>query len=88
MTTQFNAATAPKTPYADYGRPLWQRLLLNREMAIIVLLAAVALVAMAGIPKFATPVTLGYLLFDITPILFICLAMAPVMFTGDIDLSV
>jgi len=33
-------------------------------------------------------VTLGYLLFDVTPILLIALAMAPVMITGDIDLSV
>ena len=74
--------------YADFGRPLWRRALFNREMAIIALLAAVLVVASAIVPKFATPVTMGYLLFDITPILLIALAMAPVMITGDIDLSV
>ena len=57
-------------------------------MAIIFLLIVVLVVASAVVPKFATPVTMGYLLFDITPLLFIALAMAPVMITGDIDLSV
>lgn len=74
--------------YADYGRPAWRRILFNRESAIIALLLVVIAVASAIVPKFATPVTMGYLLFDITPILLIALAMAPVMITGDIDLSV
>ena len=74
--------------YADFGRPAWRRVLLSREMAIIGLLAVVVLVATLQVPKFATTVTLGYLLSDITPLLFIALAMAPVMITGDIDLSV
>jgi rhamnose transport system permease protein len=75
-------------PYADFGRPAWRRVLFSREMAIIALLAVVVVVAAVRVPKFATPVTLGYLLSDITPLLFIALAMAPVMITGDIDLSV
>ncbi len=74
--------------YADYGRPAWRRILFSREMAIILLLVAVLVGASMIVPKFATPVTMGYLLFDITPILLIALAMAPVMITGDIDLSV
>lgn len=74
--------------YADHARPLVSRLFLTREMAIIALLAVVLVVASLVVPRFATPVTLGYLLFDITPILLIALAMAPVMITGDIDLSV
>ena len=85
------AATQPDLAdrtYAAFGRPAWRRVLFSREMAIIALLAVVVAVASVVVPKFATPITLGYLLFDITPILFIALAMAPVMITGDIDLSV
>lgn len=79
---------APASTYATHGRPAWRRALFNREMAIIVLLAIVVVVASVVVPKFATPVTMGYLLFDAMPILFMALAMAPVMITGDIDLSV
>lgn len=85
-TTNLDISTKPV--YADYDRPLWRRILITREMAIIALLVLVILVASALVPKFATTVTMGYLLFDITPILFISLAMAPVMITADIDLSV
>lgn len=83
-----DAPAAGRRTYADYSRPAWRRVLLSREMAIIALLALVVIVASLQVPKFATPVTLGYLLSDITPLLFIALAMAPVMITGDIDLSV
>ena len=89
MTTSVTTQPAAiERTYAAYGRPAWRRVLLNREMAIIGLLAAVLVVASVIVPKFATPTTMGYLLFDITPILFISLAMAPVMIAGDIDLSV
>jgi len=87
MTTLTTGSPDTRT-YAEFGRPLWRRALFNREMAIIALLAAVVVAASVMVPKFATPVTLGYLLFDVTPILLIALAMAPVMITGDIDLSV
>jgi rhamnose transport system permease protein len=88
MTSLTAATPAATRTYADHGRPAWRRLLLTREMAIIFLLIVVVAVASVVVPKFATPVTMGYLLFDITPLLFISLAMAPVMITGDIDLSV
>lgn len=74
--------------YTDYGRPLWRRILVTREMAIIALLIAVLVVASIQLPRFATPLTTTNLLLDVTPILFIALTMAPVMITGDIDLSV
>jgi rhamnose transport system permease protein len=88
MSTLTTAGTRSARSYADFGRPAWRRFLFNRETAIIFLLLAVLAVASAVVPKFATPVTMGYLLFDVTPILLIALAMAPVMITGDIDLSV
>lgn len=87
MTTLSEAPPVPRS-YVNYARPAWRRVLFTREMAIIALLAVVVIVASAVVPKFSTPITMGYLLFDITPILFISLAMAPVMITGDIDLSV
>jgi rhamnose transport system permease protein len=74
--------------YTDYGRPLWRRILVTREMAIIVLLVGVLVVASIQLPRFATPLTATNLLLDVTPILLIALTMAPVMITGDIDLSV
>ncbi|MGV8849093.1 MAG: ABC transporter permease [Propionibacteriaceae bacterium] len=74
--------------YTDYGRPLWRRILVTREMAIIALLLGVLVVASIQLPRFATPLTTTNLLLDVTPILLIALTMAPVMITGDIDLSV
>lgn len=88
MTTLTSGSPDTGRSYADYGRPAWRRVLFSREMAIIALLVVVVIAASLRVPKFATPVTLSYLLFDITPLLFIALAMAPVMITGDIDLSV
>jgi len=82
------ASTAVELSYLDHGAPLWRRILLTREMAIIALLVAVIIVASAALPKFATPITLGFLLLDVTPILLIALPMTCVIITGEIDLSV
>jgi rhamnose transport system permease protein len=82
-------ASAPETRrYLDHGQPLWRRLLLTREMAIIALLIAVIIVASAVVPKFGTPITMYFLLLDVTPILLIALPMTMVIMTGEIDLSV
>ena len=84
-------APAPDTKeqrYLDHGQPLWRRILLTREMAIIALLIAVIIVASAVVPRFGTTVTLGFLLLDVTPILLIALPMTLVIITGEIDLSV
>lgn len=89
MTTlTASTARAVRRSYSNYAHPLWQRLLLTREMAIIALLVLVLVGASVLVPKFASPVTMTYLLLDVTTILLIALAMAPVMITGDIDLSV
>lgn len=82
------SAAAQQRTYADFARPAWRRILITREMAIIALLAVVVVVASVIVPKFATPVTMAYMLFDVMPLLLIALSMAPVMITGDIDLSV
>lgn len=74
--------------YADWSRPLWQRWLFSREMAVVALLAGVWVYATAMVPNFDGPLTLPYLLLDITPILLIALPMTLVIATGEIDLSV
>lgn len=74
--------------YADYSAPLWRRLLLNREMAIIAGTLAVVAYAWLGVENFAGPLTVKYLLQDIAPILLIALPMTLIIITGEIDLSV
>lgn len=89
MSTLTDAAPVrAERSYPDYGRPAWRRWLLNRETAIIALLLVTVAAASVLVPKFATPITMGYLVLDATPVLLIALAMAPVMIAGDIDLSV
>ena len=85
MSTLTDAVPArAERSYPDYGRPAWRRWLLNRETAIIALLLVTVVAASVLVPKFATPITMGYLLLDATPVLLIALAMAPVMIAGDI----
>jgi len=86
--TQVPTTAAPARTYPDYSRPLWQRWLLTREFAVIGALIVVAIVASATVQNFGTPVTLGFLLLDVTPILMIALPMTFVIVTGEIDLSV
>jgi rhamnose transport system permease protein len=80
--------TAPARTYPDYSRPLWQRWVLTRESAVIAALVIVVIVAAAAVPNFGTPITLSFLLLDITPILLIALPMTLVIVAGEIDLSV
>ncbi len=76
------------TTYAEYSHPLWRRLLVTRESAVIALLVAVVLYSLATVANFDGPLTLTYLLLDVTPILLIALPMTMVIITGEIDLSV
>jgi len=87
MTATTTGTTAVRT-YRDYDKPLWQRVLLTREMAIIALLAIVAVVASIAVRGFGQPITLTYLLLDVMPILLIALPMTLIIITGEIDLSV
>ncbi|TNC36574.1 ABC transporter permease [Mumia zhuanghuii] len=74
--------------YRDHQRPLWQRALLNRDVAVWAALVAVFLYASATVPFFDRPITITYLLLDVAPILLIALPMTLVIITGEIDLSV
>lgn len=81
------AATPTPTKYQEYGRPLWQRVFMTREMAIIALLVLTLIVAGLTIPHFADRLTTYNLLRDMFASLIIALPMALVMITGDIDIS-
>jgi rhamnose transport system permease protein len=74
--------------YADYAQPLWRRVLLTRESAVIALTVVVILYSLATVPNFDGPLTLKFLLQDIAPILLIALPMTLIIITGEIDLSV
>lgn len=74
--------------YAEFSEPLWRRLLLTREMAVIALTVAVVLYSLVNVPNFDGPLTLKFLLQDIAPILLIALPMTLIIITGEIDLSV
>ncbi|HET6671953.1 MAG TPA: ABC transporter permease [Agromyces sp.] len=87
MTATTTGTTAARA-YRDNDRPLWQRLLLTREMAIIGLLVVVAVVASLTVRGFGQPITLTFLLLDVMPILLIALPMTLIIITGEIDLSV
>lgn len=74
--------------YAAHAKPLWQRALLTREMAIVALLVLVVAYSLQNVRNFSSPLTLPYLLLDTAPILLIALPMTLVIITGEIDLSV
>lgn len=80
-------AVAPRE-YREHAHPLWRRVLLTREMAVIGLLVFVYLYARFTIEGFGSELTLYYLFLDTAPILLIALPMTLVIVTGEIDLSV
>jgi rhamnose transport system permease protein len=88
LTAPTSAPAASERRYLDHGAPLWRRILMTREMAIIALLLVVIIVASALVPRFGTTVTMSFLLLDVAPILLIALPMTCVIVTGEIDLSV
>lgn len=70
------------------GRTGLKRLLLGRDAVMIAVLLATIVVAMITVPRFASPVTTGFLLLDVIPILLIAMPMTLIIITGEIDLSV
>jgi rhamnose transport system permease protein len=71
-----------------HGRSGWRRILLGRDAAMIYVLIAAIAIAAITIPRFASPVTTGFLLLDVIPVLLIAMPMTLIIITGEIDLSV
>lgn len=85
------AAAADSTkPLADEpkGRTGAARILASRDAVTIYALLAFLVFASAAIPRFASPVTTGFLLLDVIPVLLIAMPMTLIIITGEIDLSV
>ncbi len=74
--------------YPFHAQPLWRRLLVSREAAVIALLVVVLVWAINFVSYFANQLTMTNLFLDIAPILLIALPMTMVIITGEIDLSV
>ena len=55
--------------YAAHAQPLWKRVLLTPEAAVLGLLLVVVLYANARVPNFSGPLTLPFLILDAAPIL-------------------
>jgi len=70
------------------GRTGAARLLLSRDAVLLTILVLFLLFASLTLPRFASTVTVGFLLLDVIPILLIALPMTYVILTGEIDLSV
>jgi rhamnose transport system permease protein len=75
-------ATEPK------GRTGAARILASRDAVTIYALLAFLVFAAISIPRFASPVTTGFLLLDVIPVLLIAMPMTLIIVTGEIDLSV
>jgi rhamnose transport system permease protein len=73
---------------SQYSHPLWRRVLISRETAMIGILVVVTVLALAMLPNFAQRNTVYYLLTDVMAALLIALPMAMIMIAGDIDISV
>lgn len=86
MTETPRAATA--RTYPAYAKPLWHRVVVSREFAVIALLLLVFFYSRSEVPNFDGPLTIYYLLLDVAPILLIALPMTLIIITGEIDLSV
>lgn len=83
-----DAQTTSARTYPHHARPLWHRLVVTREFAVIALLITVFLYATLRVDNFDGPLTITYLILDIAPIMMIALPMTLIIVTGEIDLSV
>ncbi|MGL4256757.1 MAG: ABC transporter permease [Microbacterium sp.] len=83
-----HAPAAARRDYLTHSSPLWRRVLTTHDAAMIMILVVVSIVAVSSIPRFGTPLTLSYLILDVTPILLCALPVALILISGEIDLSV
>ena len=79
---------AAAAKYQRFGRPLWRRLLLRTETAIILAIVLLIIIATATVPYFAQPYTYLTMLLNSAPILLMLIPVTLIIITGEIDLSV
>lgn len=78
----------PASPRAPSTATRLRTTFAGRDVAIVLALVVVWLVASRVVENFNSPQTVYYLLLDVFPILLIALPMTMVIVTGEIDLSV
>ncbi|ROP49081.1 MULTISPECIES: ABC transporter permease [unclassified Rathayibacter] len=86
MTRTESLRTVTTGPARRRARPL--RVLASRDGLLVALLLVVLIAAALLQPRFASPITAGYLLLNAVPALLIALPMTLIIITGEIDLSV
>jgi rhamnose transport system permease protein len=87
MTTVAERGTET-VAYLRHDKPLWRRVLLRTDSALVVVLVAVALWATVSVPYFNQSFTYSTVLLNIAPILLMVPPVTLIIVTGEIDLSV
>lgn len=82
------AAVDTSTPLSGVEKIRGPRWWAGRDAVMVYILVAFVLYAVITIPRFASPVTTGFLLLDVIPTLLIAMPMTLIIITGEIDLSV
>jgi rhamnose transport system permease protein len=80
--------TTTRRGYPSYSRNIVQRLLLNREAAVIAALVIVYVYSLVSVEFFDGPLTTYNIFKEYAPILLMALPMTLIIITGEIDLSV
>jgi rhamnose transport system permease protein len=87
-TSTVEQASTPTRNYPSYSRNLLQRLVVNREAAVIAALVIVYVYSLVNVEFFDSPLTTYNLAKEYAPILLMALPMTLIIITGEIDLSV
>ncbi len=88
MATSTAEPTTTRRGYPSYSRNIAQRLLVNRETAVIAALVVVYVYSLVNVEFFDGPLTTYNLAKEYAPILMMALPMTLIIITGEIDLSV
>jgi rhamnose transport system permease protein len=88
MATSTVEPTTTRRGYPSYSRNIVQRLVVNREAAVIAALVIVYVYSLVNVEFFDGPLTTYNLFKEYAPILMMALPMTLIIITGEIDLSV
>ncbi len=88
MATSTVEPTTSRRGYPSYSRNIVQRLVVNREAAVIAALVIVYVYSLVNVQFFDGPLTTYNLFKEYAPILMMAFPMTLIIITGEIDLSV
>ncbi len=88
MATSTAEPATTRRGYPSYSRNIVQRILVNREAAVIAALVVVYVYSLVNVEFFDGPLTTYNLAKEYAPILLMALPMTLIIITGEIDLSV